>query len=561
MRLKTKLSLGLGTLFFMILVYGILSIISINRLKSDTHLIIQDNYESLVYSNNMLKLLDALDTSEKIAWDSFAYNLYSQEANITEAGEREATRQVRAGFERLRRGDRQGKTQIIEGLQQINDVNQQAIFRKNEKAGSNAHTATAWLSVIVTLSILVALTLVVNFPGIISSPVRALSEGIGAIANRDYRKRIHLDQSDEFGDLAHAFNTMAERLNEWENSNVAQIKFEKSRIETIIAQMHDAIIGLNEKGAILFMNGVAERLTGLKEKEVTGKYAPDVAVKNDLLRTLLLEHDKELKIYADEKESYFTREHFEVRNNDLLIGQVIVLRNITPFHELNEARTNFIATVSHELKTPIAAIKMSASLLNNEQVGQLNAEQAGLVKSINDDAGRLLKITGELLNMTQVETGHIQLRIQPAHPAAVLEEALQAVQAQAQQAEVALETNTEEGLSDIPIDREKTSWVLINLLTNAIKYSYTQSTVSIRIAREGEKVQFSVTDRGRGIDARYLPRVFDRYYKVPGSPDKTGTGLGLSISKEFIEAQGGSMFAESRPGEGSTFGFNLPVGG
>lgn len=559
MRLKTKLWLGLGALFLLITIYGVLSIISISRLKSDTRLIIKDNHETLMYSNNMLKALDHPDAQGMV---EFEQNLRLQEANITEEGEREATAQVRQGFEKMKTNSATGRDEVLEGLQHINDLNQQAIFRKSEVAKRTAGTATTWLTVLFAASFLIALTLVVNIPGIISNPIRALSEGIGAIAARDYGKRIHLDQKDEFGDLADAFNTMAARLDDWENSNIARIRFEKSRIETIISQMRDAIVGLDEKGNILFMNGVAEQLTGLQEKNIAGKYAPDVALKNDLFRTLLRDNDnRELKIYADDKESFFTRESINVSTGEQVIGRVIVLRNITPFHELNEAKTNFIATVSHELKTPISSIKMSASLLGDERVGKLNTEQTELLKSISDDTERLLKITGELLNMTQVETGHIQLRIQPVQPADILEEALQAVQVQAQQVGIAIERQVEEHLPSIPVDHEKTSWVLINLLTNALKYAYENTTVQVSISREQDKIVFRVSDAGRGIDEKYLPRVFDRYYKVPGSSDKAGTGLGLSISKEFIEAQKGSMFAQSKPGAGSTFGFSLPVNG
>jgi signal transduction histidine kinase len=112
-----------------------------------------------------------------------------------------------------------------------------------------------------------------------------------------------------------------------------------------------------------------------------------------------------------------------------------------------------------------------------------------------------------------------------------------------------------EDLPFIQADMEKTSWVLINFLTNAIKYSPEGSRVEVTATRNKERVEFVVTDHGRGIDEKYLPRIFDRYFKVPGTHDRNGTGLGLSISKEFIEAQGGRIWVDSRVGEGSRFGF------
>jgi signal transduction histidine kinase len=279
------------------------------------------------------------------------------------------------------------------------------------------------------------------------------------------------------------------------------------------------------------------------------------------MRTLLQDETpkKELKIYADGKESYFNKDVLDVTNNAAVIGQVIVLRNITPFHELNEAKTNFIATVSHELKTPLSSIKMSARLLTDLRIGQLSGEQMELIQGITEDADRLLKITGELLNMSQVETGKIQLKLQSADPVAIVTQAIQAVQFQAQQKHVQIRTSVANSLPMIQADVEKTSWVLINFLTNAIKYSPEMSGVEVTAAKKGDKIEFLVKDHGNGIEEKYLPRIFDRYFKVPGSHDHNGTGLGLSISKEFIEAQGGAIWVDSHLGEGSQFGFVLPL--
>jgi len=559
-RLKTKLSLGLGFLFLVILTFGILSLYYINRLSGDANRILKNNYESLVYSNNMLKALEDIPT-DSTAITVFDANLKNQEVNVTETGERELTEALRKNFKELlvNRADSSNYAQLRESIRMINDLNQEAILKKNAIASATAESAQLWLTIIFTSLILIVLTFIYNFPGVIAEPVAKLAEGIREIANKNYSKRIYLKQEDEFGELARAFNSMAGKLDEYENSNVAKLTFEKKRIETIINQMRDGIIGLDEKRHILFLNAVAEKLLGLKEADMIGKYAPDLALKNDLMRTLLLQDPakKELKIYADNKESYFNKDVLDVMNNGQVAGQVIVLRNITLFHELNEAKTNFIATVSHELKTPISSIKMSARLLTDNRVGELNTEQQELTKSITEDADRLLNITSELLNMSQVETGNIQLKLQPAQPAAIVEQAVQAVQFQAQQKNIVLRTNLSMDLPPVQADLEKTSWVMINFLTNAIRYSPDTSFIDIAAYQKDSKVFFTVTDYGKGIDEKYIPRIFDRYFKVPGTHERNGTGLGLAISKEFIEAQGGAIWVKSRIGEGSVFGFDL----
>lgn len=559
MRLKTKLSFGLSFLFVVILSFGILAIFYINRLSNDSDRVLKNNHESLVYCNNMLKALEDIP-SKKTAVTFFDDNLSKQETNITEPGEGDATRELRKNYTELIANptDPTNYSQIRQSIQLINDLNQQAILRKNAIAKKTAEDANLWLTVIFVVLGLVTFTFVVNFPQIISTPVRLLNEGIRAIAEKNYAKRIHLKQDDEFGELVNAFNSMAEKLDEYEHSNLAKIKFEKSRIETIINQMRDAIIGLDGKGNILFLNEVAQNLLGLKETDIMGKYAADIALKNDLMRSLLQGEDKkELKIFADNKESYFNKDVLNVTDNENIIGKVIVLRNITPFHELNEAKTNFIATVSHELKTPISSIKMSAKLLTDSRIGDLNAEQQDLIRSITDDADRLLKITSELLNMSQVETGNLQLKLQQADPADITEQAIQAVIFQAQQKNIIIRKSIQNDLPPVLADTEKTSWVLINFLTNAIKYSVESSAIEIAVYRNDRVIVFSVVDRGKGIDEKYLPKIFDRYFKVPGTQERSGTGLGLSISKEFIEAQNGQIWATSNIGEGSCFYFSL----
>ena len=554
MKLKTKLSLGLIFLFAVIVVFGSLSFLYINRLSTDFSVVLKNNHESLVYCNNMLKALEEIPT-KKQAVAIFDTNLKKQQANITEIGEKESTEELTKNFIELQANflDSSNYPQLRQSLQLINELNQNAILRKNEIAQNTAQDARFWLTIIFTILIIISLTFIYNFPAVLSDPITKLSEGIREIANKNYKQRVYVEQHDEFGDLANAFNSMAEKLDEYEHSNLAKIKFEKSRIETIINQMKDGIIGLDEKKHILFVNAVSEKILGLKEKDIVGKYAADVALQNDLMRTLLQqENQQELKIYADEKESFFNKDVINVKANEEIIGQVIVLRNITPYHELNEAKTNFIATVSHELKTPIASIQLSLQLLDNHKTGSVNTDQQLLLNGIKQDTNRLLKITGELLNMTQVDSGKIQLNIVASNAKEILNYAITANKAAAEVKSIQLIISMPEQLPEVMADNEKTSWVLTNLLSNAIRYSYENSSIQVSIHVKDKKFYYAVKDTGQGIAPEYKLKIFDRYYRIPGS-HKEGTGLGLSICKEFIEAQGGQINVESDYGAGSTF--------
>jgi len=509
----------------------------------------------------MLKALEDI-TTRKDAVQLFEDNLKKQEDNITEVGEREATQELRKNFNELlvNPNDFSNYPEIRQSIFQIQDLNELAIMRKNDAVQKTAETARLWLTVIFTILTLIAFTFIFNLPGIISKPISSLSEGISAIANKDYKKRIYLKQEDEFGELANSFNVMASRLDEYENSNLSKIKFEKSRIETIINQMRDGIIGLDDKKNILFLNAVAEKLLGLREADIIGRYAPDIALKNDLMRTLLQEEEekKELKIFAENKESFFNKDILKVTNNEQVIGSVIVLRNITFFHELNEAKTNFIATVSHELKTPISSIKMSAQLLNDSRVGTLNKEQEELIGSIRDDSERLLKITGELLNISQAETGQIFLNIHPVDPKKIISYSLDTIKKQAKDKKIQIALDIPEKLPTVQADDEKTAWVLTNFLSNAVRYSYEESIITVSAELLDKYIRINVTDHGEGIPAAYLGKIFNRYFRVPGTK-KEGTGLGLAISKDFIEAQEGTISVESEPGTGSKFSFTLKL--
>lgn len=568
MKIKTKLNLSVGLLFVMIVILSLVGSYYIFQIKKDTKNILTANYNTLEYSRNMLLALDALDTQKDKAVASFETNLHSQVANITEPGEDKVTQSLQRNFLLLRAdsANESIKSQIRQDIFEIMKLNMHAIKNKSDLAKTAAETANIWIAVIGTLCFLIAFNLMVNLPNNIANPIRELTESIRQIANRNYSERVHFLNHNEYGDLARSFNTMAEKLQEYHNSNLYKLSFEKKRLETLINNMHDPIIGLDTDNVILFVNDEALKIMGLKRADVIGKSATLLAMSNDLLQSLIQQSsakDKHpLKIYADGKESYFEKEVVGItitptgEDRTLAIGNVIILRNITIFKELDFAKTNFIATVSHELKTPISSIKLSLKLLEKPDTGRLNNEQQQLVESIAEDSQRLLKITGELLELSQVETGNIQLNIDKSDPQEIVNYAVEAVKVQAEQKQIEIAVASGENIPQIKADHEKTSWVLINFLTNAIRYSSEGSKIWVQLKTEEDKVIFKVIDKGKGIDSRYKTKVFDKYFQVPGSP-KSGTGLGLAISKEFIEAQNGTIGVESELGMGSTFYFGL----
>ncbi len=567
MTIKNKLRAGISFLFLLALISCGLSIYFLNRLSADARAILKDNYKTVQFTKNMgsvLELAQSAPLSQQQA-AIFNDNLVKQEHNITEHGERQLTDSLRSKYEQLTL-KRNSPANIMELhsdikklLYDIMQLNMNAIESKYATANATADHATMLVAFTGSILFLVAFSFVVNFPGYIANPIKELTERIKAVSNRDYHQELNFESNDEFGELATAFNNMTAKLNEYESSNLASILFEKKRIETIINSMHDAIIGLDEKSFIIFANEVACTLIGLPEQQLTGRYAPDIAMENDLLRNLLVNNQPKMKIYADNRESFYTKEVLAVTSKDKVVGSVIILKNITEYQQLDEAKTNFIATISHELKTPISSIKMSLKLLEDDRIGEVNSEQRQLLENIEEDARRLLQITGELLDMAQVETGKLQLNFGSTHPHNIVDYAVKALKTTAEQKQVTLNVECDETLPDVHADLDKTTWVLINLLSNAIKYSHEKSVVDLVVKKsKNNEIEFSVRDHGRGIDQRYLSRIFERYFKVPGATtEQTGTGLGLAIAKDFIEAQAGKIGVESEIGDGSRFYFTL----
>lgn len=563
MNIKTKLVLSLSLLFALIISLATLAIWQVRQLAADTGNILVANYQSLDYSRNMYKILDEGGT----AFDTRKFRTYlnGQLKNVTEIGEQELTTGLKEDFDTyLAAPSAEKAVKIRADLNSIMKLNMDAIKRKSLTAEENAKESVLWLSFTSSFCLIIGFTLLLNLPGYIANPIRQLTESIKQIAAKNYSQRVYNKGNDEFATLAKSFNTMAEKLEEYSNSNLAKLMMEKSRIETLINNLTDPVIGLDEKNRVLFINDQALQISGLVNQEVVGQKAEELALKNDLLRTLfqkmIMEQStgENLKIYSNNKESHFEQLIVPIgivptgETEKKQIGTFLILRNVTAYKELDAAKTNFIATVSHEFKTPIASMKMSLQLLENQKTGALNEEQHSLVESLRDDTERLLRTTGELLNITQVETGKAQFKTERFDISAVIKKSAESNEKLAARKEIKLTVPEFLTPVEVTADREKTEWIVSNLVSNAIRYSYENSEIDIKTRFTATHVEVSVHDYGIGIAPEYQDKVFEKYFRVPGN-EKEGTGLGLSISKEFVDAMGGYITLQSDTGTGSVF--------
>lgn len=571
MNLRNRLTLGIGVLFILILLLGLQSVRSVRQLSVASKDILADNYNSVHYVEEMLRSLDRL-SQDSTSHDVLINSLALQQQNITEVNEKEVTSALTKKIDALTDSVSITQIQAIrEDLYRVMELNMNSIRSKSSDMESSAEDAVQWLTILSVLCILLAAIFLIRFPAIILRPIDKLKQGITQIANYNYEERLDFGDNKEFRAVAMSFNDMACKLSEYRRSSLDRLMTEKKRIEAIVNSLHEPIIGLDPERKILFMNNEAFSILNLKRDNIIGRNAAEIALNNDLLRRLIrevyAENDDDhgpLKIYADNKESYFQMDNIPLYINPIgetqqqFVGNLIILNNVTKYKELDSAKTNFIATVSHEMKTPISSILMSVQLLGDSRLGSLNDEQTQLLGSIRESSNRLLNITGELLNLTQVESGKLTLKPKIVKPIELIEYAIKATQVLAERFHCFVEVEYPEKISKLFVDNEKIAWVITNLLSNAIHHSPENSRIIVGAAQHDKQVDIYVQDFGHGIDPRYHKSIFDRYFRVPGTKVQ-GSGLGLAISKDFVEAHGGTISIESEIGKGCRFTVSLPV--
>lgn len=607
--IKSKISLGVIFLFSVIFLLSVVGILFINSLARNSKGTIKDNYASVDYTMYMVTSLDNINKlqikrlDKKSVYDSidvknyleqktiFEKNLRLETKNISEIGEADLVNQLHTAYrdylniyEELKQSTRLSDSDsfalyesyltVKNKITDIYKLNISAIYDKTNKMQSRADDAIFYMLIVVISSIVVSLSFIYKFPSKIVEPIKELTEKIKSISERNYNQKLEIKTNDELEELAHAFNTMAERLKLYDAKQIDQLLFEQKRLEAVVQSFEDGILFIDENREVVLVNDTILQLTGFSEKDILHHYMPDIAATNDLVREIYKsvliknsennEEIKPLRIAQDGKEYFFNIEsediitYAESEKKETFIGSIILLRNITKFQERDKAKTNLLATASHELKTPLSSINLSLKLLDDKRLGDLNEEQRDIVNSLRQQSNRLSRLINEFLDYSQIETGNIRLKFLPVKPDMVLDYGVTALMMQISEKNIDLHINVEEGLPEILVDLEKFVFVFINILNNAIRYSKSGDEIKIDVKKISNNVEFSITDSGPGISQEDKEKLFQRFTQV-GNKSKQGWGLGLAISKEFIQAQNGKIWVESEMGKGSKFAFSIPA--
>jgi NtrC-family two-component system sensor histidine kinase KinB len=239
---------------------------------------------------------------------------------------------------------------------------------------------------------------------------------------------------------------------------------------------------------------------------------------------------------------------------------LLVLRDVTRLKELDRLKTEFVATASHELRTPLTGIGMSLALLRENLAPQLDETQRDLLEVADEEVARLKGLVEELLDLSKIEAGRIDLSFSAVPLADLFARVEKAFSTQLHERDIKMTVTLAENVPEVRVDRNKIAWVLANLIGNALRYVASGGRIQLSASRGGQLVEVAVQDDGAGIPLEHQARIFDKFVSInTGGGNRPGTGLGLAICREIVRAHGGAIWVESKPGDGATFRFTVPI--
>ncbi len=382
----------------------------------------------------------------------------------------------------------------------------------------------------------------------------------------DLKKRV-----DEYAHLARiAPESLPTDLNKIENlSNaVASLKLyfenqlstlnsENARLSTVLEQLTDGVIIVDANGLIQFANPAAQKLFEISN--APGHSVTEVVRNHQLVDAWRrCQQTNEMQSESVELPARHQFLQLIAIPDTHASGSLLLVQDLTRVRRLETVRRDFISNVSHELRTPLASLK---ALTETLQSGALSDPEAGprFLGRISAEVDALTQMAQELLDLSRIESGQVELILAPLAPKGLVTSAADRMRMQAERAGLKLSIKCEDGLSNIRADKSRLEQVLVNLIHNAVKFTKPGGDISLETESVTGGVRFAVRDSGVGIPAESLTRIFERFYRVDKSRTGSGTGLGLSISKHIIEAHGGKIWAESNEGRGSVFYFVIPI--
>lgn len=360
------------------------------------------------------------------------------------------------------------------------------------------------------------------------------------------------------------------------NEEIALKKYQtvstaKKETEAVIRSIAEGLVVVDSQGNVVMMNPAAEKLLGVSQKEKSGRPLTE-GVKDEQLISLIRPHpgeskgrEIELASPRDETKKVLRASSAVIENEDgYTVGMVSVLSDITKQKELDGLKSSFVANVSHELRTPLVAMDKSISLILNKDAGPLTETQEQFLSVAQRNLKRLGNLINDLLDLSKLEAGKIEIRREPSSIEIIITESVEALTGWVRAKSIEVVKDIKSGLPPVDVDPGRIIQVLNNLIGNAIKFTPHNGVIAIEAGLSGDekRLEVSVKDAGEGIAKEDLPKIFDKFYQAGSgrvTADISGTGIGLSIAKEIVEMHGGDIWVESENGRGAKFSFTLPT--
>jgi len=399
----------------------------------------------------------------------------------------------------------------------------------------------------------VAILLALQISRSTTEPLKKLTQMSKRMAHGELDQKTQITSKDEVGELAEAFNLMAARLKEM----VSLLTNERDKMAAILSTMGDGILVVDSESRVTMVNRAVEKLLKLSEDEAVGRTFIEV-VRDHELDSILQECLKTREQQTGVAETEPRRQFLRMIATPLGSGSLVLLQDISELRRLETMRRDFISNISHELRTPVASLKVLAETLQEGAIDDRAVAQDFLHK-INIEVDRLTQMVNELGELSRIESGEFPLKIEPIDVEEIITRVAERLSAQAERGGLSLKVDIPHGLPEALADEERVEQVLVNLVHNAIKFTLPGGRITISTEVESDSILISVADTGVGIPADDLPRIFERFYKADKARVGGGTGLGLAIAKHIVEALGGKIWAESIEGKGSTFTFTIPI--
>ena len=415
------------------------------------------------------------------------------------------------------------------------------------------------ISIVVAMAITAVLVILAAWliARMTTRPIRELTRASQKIASGEFGHRISVGTKDESGQLAHAFNEMSANL----KRSVETISEDRARLTSILDNMADGVILTDIEGNIILTNKAAQRLFGIRGENAKAKPLIEVVREhelNDILKSCLETGREQIAQFDSGTSNKFLRAIAILIDQERQGGALVLVQDLTELKGLQTMRRELVGNISHEFRTPLAGIKAMVETLQGGAIDDQTAASDFLAR-IEAEVDRLAQLVAELTELSRIETGRVELELEPVNLNLLVEEVITQLKPQAKRQSLSLKNELAADLPIVQAHKERIRQVIVNLMHNAIKFNRPGGSVSAATKRFEDTVVIEISDTGIGIANDDLPRIFERFYKADRSRAGQGTGMGLAIAKHIVEAHGGEIRAQSEEGKGSTFSFSLPI--